>query len=68
MSHLIGCRDAAQRAPRRISLTIPDHVHSALLERSFREGRSISNLGAFLLENALVHPLAPEREIRSRFN
>lgn len=42
-----------QRQPRRISITLSYHVHEALLSRSEDEGRSVSNLCAFLLEDAL---------------
>lgn len=42
-----------QRQPRRISITLSYHVHEALLHRSEEEGRSVSNLCAFLLEDAL---------------
>lgn len=49
--------------PRRISITLP-HVTAELLEqRSLREGRSLSNLAAYLLERALTENsgLAPEQ-------
>lgn len=42
-----------QRAPQRISITIPYAMYHALIERSDYEGRSISNLAAFLLEKGL---------------
>lgn len=42
-----------QRQPRRISITLSHQVHDALLTRSEEEGRSLSNLCAFLLEEAL---------------
>ena len=45
-----------QRQPRRISITLSYHVHEALLSRSEEEGRSVSNLCAFLLEDALREP------------
>jgi hypothetical protein len=45
-----------QRQPRRISITLSYHVHEALLTRSEEEGRSVSNLCAFLLEDALRDP------------
>jgi hypothetical protein len=51
-----------QRQPRRISITLSYHVHESLLQRSEEEGRSMSNLCAFLLEDALRHtsqPMAP---------
>ena len=40
-------------APRRLTITIPFHAHRAMLDRSDQEGRSLSNLAAFLLETAL---------------
>jgi|GEM_PF-4836618 len=46
-----------QRQPRRITITLSYHVHEALLSRSEEEGRSVSNLCAFLLEESLRHPL-----------
>ncbi len=42
------------RKPRRVTVTVPDHIYSSLLERSSREGRSISNLAAYLLERAVA--------------
>jgi hypothetical protein len=42
-----------KRAPRRISITVPEHVFEALINRSLYEGRSTSNLAAFLLEAVL---------------
>jgi hypothetical protein len=40
-------------APRRITVTIPSKLHRQMVELSDREGRSLSNLVAFLLETAL---------------
>lgn len=42
-----------QRQPRRISITLSYNVHEALIKRSDEEGRSVSNLCAFLLEDGL---------------
>ena len=42
-----------QRAPQRISITIPYAMYHALIERSDYEGRSVSNLAALLLEKGL---------------
>jgi hypothetical protein len=42
-----------QRIPHRITITISDHVYQRLLVSSDVQGRSLSNLAAFLLENAL---------------
>lgn len=48
-------RAAAElRSPKRISITIPYHAYKNLIDRSDREGRSLSNLAAFLLEAALT--------------
>ena len=45
--------------PRRITVTIASKLHHALVDRSDREGRSLSNLVAFLLETALAEPSRP---------
>ncbi len=45
--------EIAHRSPRRLSVTIPYDLHQRLIERSDQEGRSISNLAAYLLEFAL---------------
>ena len=42
-----------QRHPRRISISLSHALHEALLSRSDNEGRSVSNLCAYLLEHAL---------------
>lgn len=42
-----------QRQPRRLSITISYLVFQTLLNRSEEEGRSMSNLCAFLLEEVL---------------
>ena len=41
------------RRPRRITITVPHHAFSALQQRSDLEGRSLSNLAAYLLETSL---------------
>ena len=41
------------RNPKRISVTLPYSAFRALEERSIREGRSLSNLAAFLIEQAM---------------
>jgi hypothetical protein len=43
----------AFRAPHRISITLAHNTYQQLLERSDREGRSLSNLAAYLLETSL---------------
>ena len=41
------------RSPKRLTITIPFTVFSALEKRSGEEGRSLSNLAAYLLEQGL---------------
>jgi hypothetical protein len=41
------------RKPVRITITVPHSTHSALADRSDKEGRSLSNLAAYILENAM---------------
>ena len=43
-----------QKAPKRITITVPFAILDQLVERSGYEGRSLSNLAAFLLEQALI--------------
>lgn len=49
----LECKASAFRVPRRITITIPNGVYEALIERSNEEGRSLSNLAAFLIEKTL---------------
>ena len=49
----VDSRPSAFRAPRRITITIPNGVYEALICRSNDEGRSLSNLAAFLIEKTL---------------
>lgn len=42
----------AFRRPQRITITVPWQLHQSLLRRSDSEGRSLSNLAAWLLERA----------------
>lgn len=44
---------AAKRRPVRITITIPNHVFKEISDRSSYQGRSLSNLAAFLLEESL---------------
>lgn len=46
---------AAFRSPRRVTVTLPLHTYEQLQQRCDCEGRSLSNLAAFLLEMALEH-------------
>ena len=45
--------DYATRKPKRVSITVAQTVFDRLLARSDEEGRSTSNLAAYLLETAL---------------
>ena len=40
-------------SPQRVTITVPTMTLKKLLKRSLVEGRSVSNLAAFLLEQAL---------------
>jgi hypothetical protein len=53
MAPFSAARSPVFRSPRRISITVPHHAFSALQQRSDVEGRSLSNLAAYLLEIAL---------------
>jgi predicted HicB family RNase H-like nuclease len=48
-----------RRAPRRLTVTINWRLHQYLQERADLEGRSLSNLVAFLLERACSEQLDP---------
>jgi len=43
------------RKSRRITITVPESIYEHLANRSDQEGRSIPNLAAFLLEQAIIH-------------
>jgi hypothetical protein len=43
----------AFRSPRRVTITLPYATYQDLQERADDEGRSLSNLAAFLLESSL---------------
>ena len=43
----------AFRAPRRITITLPHNAFCDLQQRCDDEGRSLSNLAAYMLETAL---------------
>lgn len=45
--------------PRRISITVSDHVYQQLIQVSGYQGRSLSNFAAFLLEKSLSHSSVP---------
>jgi hypothetical protein len=44
------------RSPKRVTITLPHSAYKQLEERSFKEGRSLSNLAAFLIEKGLEKP------------
>ena len=46
-------RSPLYRAPKRLTITVPFSTFSALESRSHEEGRSLSNLAAYLLERGL---------------
>jgi len=48
------------RTPKRVSITIPHCTHQRLLELSDQQGRSLSNLAAYLLESALSNDQEPQ--------
>ena len=54
VSFLSGSRQSLSfRSTKRLTVTVPQSTLEALAERSGREGRSLSNLAAYLLESAL---------------
>jgi transcription initiation factor TFIIIB Brf1 subunit/transcription initiation factor TFIIB len=52
--------NSAFKTPRRISVTVPFAIYDQLAEKSDLEGRSVSNLAAYLLEAALSRLQEPE--------
>jgi CopG-like RHH_1 or ribbon-helix-helix domain, RHH_5 len=46
--------------PVRVTITVPYNAYQALVERSNVQGRSLSNLAAYLLESALQSGPASE--------
>lgn len=49
------------RGPVRLTATVPRHLHEALISRADIEGRSLSNLVAYLLEWAIQSCSDPSR-------
>jgi hypothetical protein len=47
-------RSPLNRTPKRLTITVPFSTFSALESRSHEEGRSLSNLAAYLLERGLA--------------
>ena len=56
----------ASRRPQRLTITVSYHVAEHLVEQSNSQGRSISNLAAYLLEVALGD-LPPAPPIKKRW-
>jgi hypothetical protein len=52
MNQFYSQQPTAFRRPQRISITVPWQLHQSLLQRCDSEGRSLSNLAAWLLERA----------------
>ncbi len=50
------------RRPRRITITLPEHVCDWIYKRSDLEGRSASNLAAYLLEQAMQKVLQAHQQ------
>lgn len=46
----LGASQPGSRKPQRISITIPWSVYEALVKESARQGRSLSNLASFWME------------------
>lgn len=49
------------RRPRRVSITIADCTYQSLLSLSDDQGRSLSNLSSYLLEQAVERVLRDQR-------
>lgn len=54
------------RKPRRLSVTIPYDVLQRLISAADEQGRSTSNLAAYLLENSLAAPQPARPELWAR--
>lgn len=55
-----------QRKPKRISITLPFHVWDTLVSHSDEQGRSFSNLAAFVIEEGLITRKEPKAETERR--
>jgi len=53
------------KSPKRITITIPFSTFAYLTKRSAEEGRSLSNLAAYLLERASTAEVEPIPEDKS---
>jgi hypothetical protein len=54
----VSALQPAFRSPRRVTITLPFSTFEELQGRADGEGRSLSNLAAFLLESSLKGPAA----------
>ena len=54
MSAALAAYSTAFRTSQRVTITLPHSTLSALIERSNLEGRSLSNLAAYLLESSIT--------------
>lgn len=54
-SHLPLRPSFSFRSTKRLTITLPHSIFENLIQRSCQEGRSMSNLAAFLLELSLEH-------------
>lgn len=52
-THMTTRFELMSRRPRRVTITVPDMTHRHLLALSDEQGRSMSNLASYLLEQAL---------------
>ena len=57
----------ATASPRRISVTLPLHAYRLLERLSVEQGRSMSNLAAFLIETGLIAPPVVASELLLEF-
>jgi len=49
----VSKKNLLSRSPKRITITIPHSTFEAIVQRSNEEGRSLSNLAAFILEQGI---------------
>ena len=54
--------ELVSRRPRRVSVTMPDSTYRNLLRLSDDQGRSLSNLSSYLLEQAVERLLKEEQQ------
>lgn len=57
----------ATASPRRVSVTLPLHAYRLLERLSVEQGRSMSNLAAFLIETGLIAPPVVASELLLEF-